>query len=287
MSIKLAGFPTNLGFPAPQRRRAPAVLRELGAVANLAAIAPVQDLGDLPLPAGETLPRGDALLRQVLAEGQRQADWLRRRHRKEDLWVTLGGDHSTSLGTALGLHQAGYDFDVVWVDAHADFNTPATSPSGNPHGMVLALLGGLTPLLPAAVAPGRMYILGARAIDPGEQELLARHGVHVFGVAAALANRDAILRRLGARVFLSLDMDALDPALAPAVRTPVPGGFTLEQARFLVAAIGTRRHLLAIDLVEYYPDLDPDGRTGAAAVALLAAAAHTQAPRLRPPVAAR
>lgn len=282
MPIKLAGYPTNLGLPVPQLRRAAPAFRDLGAVLRLAALAPVQDLGDLSLPAGETLPFGPVLLRQVLAEARHQAEWLRRHYRPDDLWVTLGGDHSTSLGTAMGLSLAGYDYDIVWVDAHADFNTPDTSPSGNPHGMVLALLCGLTPLLPRVVEPASIHILGARDVDPGEQALLRRHGVHVYTVAQTLAQIDEITARLRPRVFLSFDTDSMDPVVAPAVRTPVPGGFTREQARSLVSLVGARRHLLAVDVVEYYPDLDADGRTGRASLDVLTAAVGTQVGRLRP-----
>src|SRR5262249_56906221 len=85
------------------------------------------------------------------------------------LTITVGGDHTTSLGTALALTRLGLSFDVVWLDAHGDFNTPITSPSGNPHGMVLALLAGLTPYLPQAVAPWRLHLWGVRGLDPGER----------------------------------------------------------------------------------------------------------------------
>ncbi len=280
MAIKMVGYPTNLGLPVPQQRRAPAAFRSLQAAARLAALAPFQDLGDLPLPAGETIPFGPDLLREVLVQAQRQADWLRQHYHPSDLWVTLGGDHSTSLGTALGLHLTGQDFDIVWIDAHADFNTPDTSPTGNPHGMVLALLCGLAAQQPPTVNPRHIHILGARDVDPGERELLDRHGVHVYTVAESLANIDAITARLRPNVFLSFDTDSMDPAEAPAVQTPVPGGFTREQARSLAALVGARRTLLAVDVVEYYPDLDTDGQTGRAVTDVLATAAGTQIGRL-------
>lgn len=282
MAIHLLGFPTNLGLPIPVRRPAPAALRQMGLVQRLRALAPVQDHGDLDVPAGHTLPRGRPLLEAVVAAAWRQAQVVATHGGCEELWVGVGGDHSASLGLALGLHQTGHTFDIVWIDAHGDFNTPATSPSGNPHGMVLALLAGLVPdLLPPAVPPRRMHIRGARSLDPGERELLARHGVHVYGVAEAVTQMDAIAARLGPRVFLSFDLDSLDPAVAPAVHTPEPGGFTLDQVLALVRCIGERCHLLAVDAVEYDPALDPDGRSGRAAVEVLAAATATQARRLQ------
>lgn len=285
----LFGFGTNLGNPVPVRRPAPRALRALGALEQLRSTGlVVQDVGDHHLPAGDSLPPGGPLLAEVVAQARWQARTLCRKWRPGHLWLTLGGDHSTSLGTALGLIEAGEEFDIIWVDAHADFNTPATSPSGNPHGMVLAQLSGLTPdLLPAAVPAHRMHILGLRDVDPGEQKLLAAHGVHTYTVAETLAGPAAILERLGPRVFLSFDMDGLDPTVAPAVRTPVPGGFRLEDAVDLVRQIGQSRAVLAIDLVEYAADLDnPDQTTGRAALQVLVAAAATQAGRLESSAAA-
>jgi len=286
--IHVLGFPTNLGLPLPAGRPAPAALRELGLLDRLSHLAPVCDHGDLAVPRGEGIPKGPRLLAAVVAAARRQARRVARHRGPDVLWVGLGGDHSASLGLALGLCQAGHRFDVVWIDAHGDFNTPETSPSGNPHGMVLALLAGLVPeVLPQVIPPGRMHILGVRSLDPGEQDLLARHGVRVYGVDEALARMDEIASSLGPDVFLSFDLDALDPAVAPAVRTAVPGGFSLDQACCLVRRLGAGRRLLAVDLVEYMPDLDPDRRTGQAALAVLEAAAATQADRLQPAMACR
>ncbi|MFO7172670.1 MAG: arginase [Bacillota bacterium] len=270
MAIAILGLPTNLGIPRPQTRPAPAALRAQGLLDRLQATGEtVRDLGDLPVPRGEEIERGEPLLRAVLRVARRQAGILRRVLRTGALPVTLGGDHSTSLGTLLGLAGAGLDFDVVWVDAHADFNTPQTSPTGNPHGMVLALAGGLTPYLPRAVPPHRVHILGARDLDPGERELIARHGLKVYTPEETLDRLEAIVAGLGPRVFLSFDVDSLRPEVAPGVRTPVPGGFTLEEALEVVTAVVRSRELVAVDLVEYDPDLDREGRTGTAALTVL------------------
>lgn len=270
MGVQVLGFPTNLGIPKPVARTAPAALRELGLMRRLSAVAgPVRDLGDMDLPRGEHFERGEPLLRAVLAAARRQADIIRRSMIAGALPVTIGGDHSTSLGTVMGLHQAGLEFDVVWVDAHADFNTPRTSPSGNPHGMVLAMLAGLTPHLPRILPPHRAHILGARDLDPGEKELARTHGLNVYSPAEALDRLDTMISSLGPRVFLSFDMDSLAPEVAPGVRTPVPGGFSLDQALQLVRHIARARDLVALDLVEYYPDLDREQRTAKAALTVL------------------
>lgn len=279
--VTVMGYPTNLGLPVPVQTYAPAVLRSLEMVERLQETgATVQDLGDLPLPDGTRMARGPELLRAVVRAAEAQAQAMQPHLDQGGLFVTIGGDHSTSLGSAMGLARAGLTFDIVWIDAHGDFNVPETSPSGNPHGMVLALLAGLTEYLPLTVPPARMVILGARDIDPGERELLARHGVQVYSVAETLARQEEIIAGLGPRVFLSFDLDSLDPAYAPAVRTPVPGGFTPEQAKGLVQALGQGRDLLAIDVVEYSPDLDRGTATGAVALEVLAAAVATQGARL-------
>src|SRR5262249_38398445 len=149
----------------------------------------------------------------------RQANTLANGYAEDALPISVGGDHTTSLGTALGLSQLGLSFDVVWLDAHGDFNTPITSPSGNPHGMVLAMLAGLTPYLPQVIAPWRLHLWGVRDLDPGERSLLEALGVEVRDVNATRAEWPRLLAGLGEEVLLSFDCDSCQPEVAPGTMT--------------------------------------------------------------------
>ena len=164
MTIHLLGFPTTLGLPRNAVRHAPEALRS-GLLAYLRQLdSQVIDHGDMALPPGlQSDPVPVRIAKVVEAARRQQAHW-QRVARPGDLLLTIGGDHSTSLGTIMALAAMGHDFDVVWVDAHGDFNTIATSPSGNPHGMVLSLAAGLLPeALPRIIRPEQLRLLGIRA----------------------------------------------------------------------------------------------------------------------------
>ena len=146
MTIHLLGFPTTLGLPRNAVRHAPEALRTSGLLAYLRQLdSQVIDHGDMALPPGLQSDPVPARIAKVVEAARRQQAHWQRVARPGDLLLTIGGDHSTSLGTIMALAAMGHDFDVVWVDAHGDFNTIATSPSGNPHGMVLSLAAGLLP----------------------------------------------------------------------------------------------------------------------------------------------
>src|SRR5262245_36236971 len=166
-----------------------------------------------------------------MAAARRQAEAFTDAYDDDTLTITLGGDHTSSLGTALALSQIGQPFDVVWLDAHGDFNTPITSPSGNPHGMVLALLTGLTPYLPQTVPPWRLHLWGVRDLDPGERALLNALGVDVRAVDATRAEWPGLLRGVGRDVLVSFDCDCCQPDVAPGTMTPVAN--SLERAGVL------------------------------------------------------
>src|SRR5262245_57231595 len=142
MHAQILGFPTTLGMPRLVSEAGPAALRRLGLVQALQGILEATDLGDIAVDTPEAGDGVDRLLHRVIAAAHRQASAFTNSYSADSLPITLGGDHTTSLGTALGLCQLGLSFDVVWLDAHGDFNTPIISPSDNPHGMVLALLAG-------------------------------------------------------------------------------------------------------------------------------------------------
>lgn len=274
MTIHLLGFPTTLGLPRDALRHAPEALRASGLLEYLEQLGHrVIDHGDMPLPPGlRSDPVPVRVAKVVEAARRQQAHW-QQVARPGDLLLTIGGDHSTSLGTIMALAAMGYDFDVVWVDAHGDFNTIETSPSGNPHGMVLSLAAGLLPdAMPGVVRPDQLRLWGIRDLDPGERELLAEARVEVVSPADLRARRAELLANLKPAVFLSFDIDSVDPAEAPGTMTPVPGGFTRDEAVALVADIVRGRNLLALDVVEFHPDRDVGGATEQLAHAVIRAA---------------
>jgi arginase len=198
--------------------------------------------------------------------------------------VVLGGDHSVALGTLGGLHEVHGPGGAIWIDAHGDLNSPETSPSGNVHGMVLAAALGLAGDrfrgdgwgLPA-LAPGRVALVGVRALDEGERELLREVDVLVFtmsdvdrlGVEHAV--REALAHVAGPGfVHVSLDMDVVDPDVAPGVGTPVRGGLSYREAHLTLELIAESGLASSLDVVEVNPILDRENETGKLAVELVA-----------------
>jgi len=200
--------------------------------------------------------------------------------------LVLGGDHSVALGTLGGLAAAHGVGGVLWIDAHADVNTPETSPSGNVHGMPLAAALGLAgpefdsdawPL--PALDPRRVVLLGLRQADSGERKLLHDVGVRVFTmseidrIGVERAVREAIDRVAGSGfVHVSLDMDALDPEVAPGVGTPVRGGLTYREAHLALELVAESGLAGSLEVVEVNPILDRENTTAFTAVELMASA---------------
>jgi arginase len=198
--------------------------------------------------------------------------------------IVLGGDHSVALGTLGGLHRVHGPGGVIWIDAHGDLNSPETSPSGNVHGMVLAAALGLAGErfqgegweLPA-VEPGRVALVGVRSLDDGERELLKELDARVFtmsdvdrlGVERAV--RESLAHVAGPGfVHVSLDLDALDPDVAPGVGTPVRGGLNYREAHLAMELISESGLVTSLDVVEVNPILDRENDTGKLAVELVA-----------------
>jgi len=200
--------------------------------------------------------------------------------------LVLGGDHSVALGTLGGLASVRGPGGVLWIDAHPDINTPETSPSGNVHGMPLAAalgLGGAAfesdawPL--PAVDASRVALLGIRQLDEGERRLLREAGVRVFTmseidrIGVERAVHEALDRIAGGGfVHVSLDMDALDPELAPGVGTPVRGGLTYREAHLALELVAESRLAGSLEVVEVNPILDRENTTALTAVELVASA---------------
>lgn len=205
--------------------------------------------------------------------------------------VVLGGDHSVAIGTISGIarywRKRGRRIGVVWVDAHTDMNTPGSSPSGNIHGMPLAvLLGYGAPELVAiagdqpALDPRHVCILGARDIDTSERDLVRQSGVRVYTMSeldergTANCVREAVERACDGTVgvHLSFDLDGVDPAHAPGVGTPVPGGLNLRESHLICEKMAETEKLIGVEMVELNPVLDSENRTGKLAVWLILSA---------------
>ena len=200
--------------------------------------------------------------------------------------LVLGGDHSVALGTLGGLASAVGPGGVLWIDAHSDINTPETSPSGNVHGMALGAalgLGGAAFASDAwplpAVDPKRVALLGVRELDDGERQLLRDAGVRVFTmseldrIGVERAMHEALDRVAGPNfVHVSLDLDALDPEIAPGVGTPVRGGLTYREAHLALELLAESGLAGSLEVVEVNPILDRENTTALTAVELVASA---------------
>ncbi len=200
--------------------------------------------------------------------------------------LVLGGDHSVALGTVGGMASKRGAGAALWFDAHGDLNTPATTPSGNVHGMPLAAaLGAIEdgfaseawPL--PALDPKRVSLIGVRSLDKGERELVASLGVKVHtmseidrrGVEEVV--RDALSRAEGAPfVHVSLDMDVIDPDVAPGVGTPIRGGLSYREAHLAMELVAESGLLDSLEIVEVNPILDRENETAKLAVELAASA---------------
>jgi arginase len=247
------------------------------------------DLGDVGTAVAEATSLVDERVRylpQIKTTCERIAELVAGAVADGSFPLVLGGDHSVALGTLGGLARASGPGGVLWLDAHGDLNRPETSPSGNVHGMPLAAALGLAGpefeseayLLPA-VEPARVALVGVRSLDPGERELLAQLDARVFtrsdidrvGVQAAMG--EALEHVSGdGFVHLSLDVDVLDPEVAPGVGTPVRGGLTYREAHLAMELAAEAGIVGSLEVVEVNPILDRENETAKLAVELVASA---------------
>jgi len=204
--------------------------------------------------------------------------------------LVLGGDHSLSVGTVSGVRQVHPNTGIIWLDAHGDFNTPDTTPSGNVHGMSLAALLGLGAEELVACSAGRpvqpeqTVLIGVRDLDDGERELLRKTGVRVFtmqevdrlGLPAVMDQALDRLRKHVDRIHLSLDLDVFEPDLAPGVGTPKSGGLTYREGHLAMEMIAELGMLISMELVEVNPILDEANRTARLAVDMARSALGAQ-----------
>lgn len=283
-TICILGVPMDLG----QNRRGvdmgPSAVRYAHLQARLERLGHVvHDAGNVQVPNPEELGvKGTGRRLRAVASTCEQvyktgAEWMR----QGDFAVFLGGDHSISIGSVAAAAECG-PLGVIWIDAHSDFNTPQTSPTGNIHGMPVAVLAGegeeaLVNLgRPGAkIQPSQIVQIGIRNLDEAERLRLVEKGVtvftmrHVDELGMAVVARQALdrLRHLP-RIHVSLDLDSLDPAEAPGVGTPVPGGLTYREAHLLMEILGDSQRVQSLDIVEINPILDQMNKTAELAVEL-------------------
>lgn len=284
MDIRLIGVPLDLGANRRGVDMGPSALRYAGLQTALTDLGhTVSDHGNLIVPGPEQSSAGPANARFLPAItdvcGQ-LADQVAAVAIEGGFPLVLGGDHSLSVGSIGGVLRVLSDVGVVWFDAHGDFNTPETTPSGNVHGMTLAALTGLGPTELVActgakpLEPTRVVMIGVRDVDPKERDLIHDAGVLVFtmqevdrlGMSAVMERTIAHLKKTCARVYASLDMDVFEPDLAPGVGTPKSGGFTYREGHLAMEMMAESGMLAGLDIVEVNPILDKANRTARLAV---------------------
>ena len=267
-TVRLIGVPMDLGQTLRGVDVGPSALRYAGLAERLEHIGyEVEDQGNIDVVIRATVARGRDLVEPVRATCEVLYQVVQTAIEENCLPVIMGGDHSIAIGSVGGTTHR-QPAGVLWIDAHADFNTPASSPSGSIHGMPLAVLCGKGP--EALVNVGRpgpkirpedVVIIALRTADAGErQELLgSRVGVYTMreidekGIAAVTR---AALQRLSGhqRIHVSFDVDSVDPMFAPGVGTPVPGGLNTREAHLLMELIAEDGRVASVGIVEINPD---------------------------------
>lgn len=291
MQIDIIGVPIDLGADRRGVDMGPSAIRYAHLHEKLEEMdCTVADKGNIEVPIQETCQVTDPRLKYIdciVPMGRRVAGAVATSIHGGHFPLVLGGDHSLSVGSIRGAAKH-KKLGVIWVDAHADFNTPETTPSGNIHGMPLAVLCGLGDLRLVSLweethpvlDPRRVAVIGARDLDLGEKHNLREAGVMVqsmeqidrFGMVSALeAAIDHISRDVDG-IYLSFDMDALDPRHAPGVGTPVPGGLTFREAHLACEVVAETGKLIGMELVEVNPILDLQNQTAVLAVEFIRSA---------------
>src|SRR5215217_7113467 len=290
MKSAIIGAPLDLGAGRRGVDMGPSAIRYAGLQDRLSALGvDCVDFGNVATAEAEATAAHDARARflpAIRATCERVAGQVGLALEQGRIPIVLGGDHSVALGTLGGLAARCGPGAVLWFDAHGDLNTPETTPSGNVHGMPLAAaLGRGGPgfessswTLPA-LQPERVAVIGVRALDPGERVLIAELDLAVHSMSA-LDRRgieavvsEALERAAGAPfVHISLDMDGLDPDVAPGVGTAVRGGLTYREAHLAMELVAESGLLCCLEIVEVNPILDRHNATAALAVELAASA---------------
>jgi arginase len=277
--VHLIGVPLDLGAGRRGVDMGPSAFRIAGIGDQISALGrTVVDKGDLPTPIPETQRPADKkkkYIRDIAKVCQRLYDRASKSLDEGAFPLVLGGDHSLAAGSVAASadwlrRTASKPLGLIWVDAHGDMNTPATTESGNVHGMPLAALLGQEPMELAtigstpSVLAEHTVLVGIRNLDQREKEQLRASGVHVFtmkdidrdGIANISEQALSLAARGTAGIHVSFDMDVCDPTVAPGVGTPVKGGFEYREAHMIMELLADSGQLVALDLVEVNPTLD-------------------------------
>lgn len=277
--VHLIGVPLDLGGGRRGVDMGPSAFRIAGIGDQIGALGrTVVDKGDLPAPIPETQRPADnkkKYIRDIAKVCQKLYDLTSKSLDEGALPLVLGGDHSLAAGSVAASadwvrRTSSKPLGLIWVDAHGDMNTPATTPSGNVHGMPLAALLGQEPMELASIGstpsvrPQSIVLVGVRNLDQREKEQIRASGVHVFtmkdidrdGIANVAEQALALAARGTGGIHVSFDMDVCDPAVAPGVGTPVKGGFDYREAHMIMELVADSNRLVALDLVEVNPTLD-------------------------------
>jgi arginase len=286
--INIIGVPMDYGQLRRGLDMGPAAARYTGLVSALRNLGHnVKDLGDVSVPVRNPVEEGEKadyyeeirdICDQVYEAGKKAV--------ADDVFpLFIGGDHSIAMGTVGGVSHD-RPTGLIWIDAHGDFNTPETSPSGNIHGMPLSVLIGdgderlVNIGRPGAkIHPDNIVLIGIRDLDTLERERIRKSGITAYTMRdideqgiSTVANK-ALMKFIHLkRVHVSLDIDALDPVEAPGVGTPVPGGLTYREAHLFMEILADSGKLTSMDLVELNPILDQANKTARLAVELIVSA---------------
>ncbi len=292
--VRLIGVPMDLGAGRRGVDMGPSAVRYAGLARQLRALGyDFQEGGDIavPLPEVRAPGRGPKYLKEIARACERLSVKVERYMDDGILPIVIGGDHSMAIGTITGVashfRKKGQKLGLIWIDAHADMNTPETSPSGNIHGMPLGTvlgygapelveLGGFRP----KVDPANVALIGIREVDDGEREIVLRSGIHYYemmkvdarGMAVVIQEALDVASRGTAGIHVSFDMDAVDPDYAPGVGTPVPGGLNMRESHLLMEFVADSGLLCSIEMAELNPIHDNANATGQLLCDLVASA---------------
>jgi len=277
--VHVIGVPLDLGGGRRGVDMGPSAFRIAGLGDQLASLGfTVVDKGDLPAPIPETKRPADMkkkYVRDIAKVCQRLYDVSLKSLEEGALPLVLGGDHSLAAGSVAASaawvrRTQQKPVGLIWVDAHGDMNTPATTSSGNVHGMPLAALLGQEPAELASIGfspsvlPQHTVLVGVRNLDEQEKAQIRASSVHVFtmkdidrdGIAKIAERAIELASQETGGIHVSFDLDVCDPSFAPGVGTPVKGGFDYREAHMIMEMVADSRRLVALDLVEVNPTLD-------------------------------
>jgi arginase len=289
-NISIVGVPMDLGQMRRGVDMGPSAIRYAGVMERLERLGyEINDLGNIEIAQPERVhndPETNLRNLKAVAEGSETlAGKVNEVIKKGDFPLVFGGDHSIAIGTLAGVSKNYENLGVIWYDAHGDLNTSETSPSGNIHGMPLAVslgighetltnISGFSP----KIKPENIVIIGARSLDEGERELIREKGIKVYtmhevdrlGMTAVMEEAIQYLKdNKTDGVHLSLDLDGLDPSDAPGVGTPVIGGISYRESHLAMEMLEESGIVTSAEFVEVNPILDEKNKTATVAVALM------------------